>query len=62
MQQDDFPKTSNPALRTLNGAGYFRLEPAGSWNSIVTHRVKISAAKEIDADVLEWLKRAYDTV
>lgn len=24
--ESDFPKISNPALRALNGAGYFRLE------------------------------------
>jgi Domain of unknown function (DUF4287)/Domain of unknown function (DUF5655) len=37
-----------------------RLEAAGSWNSMVTHRVCISDPKEIDAEVLAWLKRAYD--
>jgi hypothetical protein len=37
-----------------------RLEPAGSWNSLVTHRIKISDAKQIDAEVLRWLKQAYD--
>lgn len=37
-----------------------RLEAAGSWNSMVTHRVSISDPKEMDAEVLAWLKRAYD--
>lgn len=36
-----------------------RLEAAGSWNNLVTHRVRIADAKEIDAEVLAWLKQAY---
>jgi hypothetical protein len=27
---------------------------------MVTHRVRISDAAQIDADVLAWLKQAYD--
>jgi hypothetical protein len=37
-----------------------RLELAGSWNAMVTHRVKIGDAKQIDKEVLAWLKQAYD--
>ena len=37
-----------------------RFEAAGSWNSMVTHRVRISECQEIDAEVVSWLKRAYD--
>jgi hypothetical protein len=37
-----------------------RLEAAGTWNTMVTHRVRISDSKEIDAEVLAWLKEAYD--
>jgi predicted transport protein len=37
-----------------------RLELAGSWNAMVTHRVRIVDAKEIDAEVLAWLKQAYE--
>jgi hypothetical protein len=37
-----------------------RLELAGSWNAMVTHRVKIGDAKQIDKEVLTWLKQAYD--
>jgi predicted transport protein len=39
-----------------------RLEPSGSWNTMVTHRVKITHAKELDKEVLAWLKQAYDAV
>jgi hypothetical protein len=37
-----------------------RFEAAGSWNNMVTHRVRISDPAQIDADVLAWLKQAYD--
>jgi len=36
-----------------------RLEAAGAWNSMVTHRVRISDPAQIDAEVLAWLKQAY---
>jgi hypothetical protein len=37
-----------------------RLEAAGSWNAMVTHRVRIGNPNKIDADVVAWLKLAYD--
>jgi Domain of unknown function (DUF4287)/Domain of unknown function (DUF5655) len=37
-----------------------RFEPAGTWNNMVTHRVRISDPKEIDAELLKWLKQAYE--
>jgi hypothetical protein len=37
-----------------------RFEAAGDWNAMVTHRVRIEDAKDIDAEVLAWLKRAYE--
>ncbi len=37
-----------------------RFEAAGEWNSMVTHRVRISDEKEINAEVLGWLKKAFD--
>lgn len=37
-----------------------RLEKAGSFNSMVSHRVKISAKKEVDAELKKWLKQAYE--
>jgi len=38
-----------------------KFEAAGSWNSMVTHRVRVTDAKQVDAEVVAWLKRAYDT-
>lgn len=37
-----------------------RFEAAGAWNSMVTHRVRISDPSQLDDDVLAWLKHAYD--
>jgi hypothetical protein len=38
-----------------------RFEPAGAWNAMVTHRVRVESTKDIDAELLGWLKRAYET-
>lgn len=37
-----------------------RLEAAGLWNAMCTHRIKLSAAVDIDTEVKVWLKQAYD--
>jgi hypothetical protein len=39
-----------------------RLQPAGSWNAMVTHRVSVTDPNQIDAELLAWLKRAYAAV
>ena len=36
-----------------------RLEAAGSWNAMVTHRVRLASAAEVDAEVVAWLRQAY---
>lgn len=36
-----------------------RLEAAGAWNAMVTQRVRITDAAQLDADVLGWLAQAY---
>jgi len=45
-------------LKGLEPAG--RLEASGSWNNMVTHRVRISDPEQIDSEVLAWLKQAYE--
>lgn len=37
-----------------------RLEAAGSWNAMVSHRVRLESAAQFDAEVRQWLKAAYD--
>ena len=36
------------------------LEASGSWNSMVTHRLRLADPAELTPDVLGWLHRAYD--
>jgi Domain of unknown function (DUF4287)/Domain of unknown function (DUF5655) len=36
-----------------------RLENAGSWNAMVTHRVRIHTPEEIDPELFGWLESAY---
>jgi hypothetical protein len=37
-----------------------RLEAAGSWNAMVTHRVRLESTKDVDAQLAGWLKQAYE--
>lgn len=37
-----------------------RLEAAGSWNGMVSHRVRLTSPTDVDADVQGWLRAAYD--
>ncbi len=37
-----------------------RLEPAGSFNAMVSHRVRIESVKQVDAELTAWLKAAYE--
>ena len=37
-----------------------RLEASGSFNSMVSHRVRISSVDEVDDAVTSWLRAAYD--
>jgi hypothetical protein len=36
-----------------------RLEPAGSFNALFTHRVRVTSADDIDPELTEWLRAAY---
>lgn len=37
-----------------------RLEKSGSFNAMVSHRVRTSAASDVDQELLDWLKAAFD--
>jgi len=47
-------------IKLKSAAPTGRFEAAGTWNNMVTHRVRISDPNLIDAEVLAWLKQAYD--
>ena len=47
-------------IKLKNVAPTKRFEAAGNWNAMVTHRVRITDAKEIDKEVVAWLKEAYN--
>lgn len=36
-----------------------RLEAAGAWNSMVTHRVRIADPGQLDSELIDWLRQAY---
>lgn len=37
-----------------------RLEASGSFNSMVSHRVKLAAVDEVNKELVGWLRQAYD--
>jgi hypothetical protein len=37
-----------------------RLEASGSFNAMVSHRVRLAEATEVDAELVGWLRDAYD--
>lgn len=45
-------------LKGVEPAG--RLEASGSFNAMCTHRVKVASEAEVDAELVGWLRRAYD--
>jgi hypothetical protein len=44
----------------LQCAAVGRLEAAGSFNAMFTHRLKLAALGDIDDQVIGWLREAYD--
>jgi hypothetical protein len=37
-----------------------RLESSGSFNAMVSHRVRVANTAEVDSELLGWLKKAYE--
>lgn len=37
-----------------------RLEPAGTFNAMMSHRVRLGKPSEVDKELIGWLRRAYD--
>lgn len=38
-----------------------RLEEGGKWNGMCTHRVRVTEKGEINPELVEWLKEAYES-
>ena len=45
-------------LKTLPVEG--RVEESGKWNSMVTHRVRVSDGAQLDDELVGWLRQAYE--
>lgn len=45
-------------LKGVEPAG--RLEKSGSFNSMVSHRVRLNAVDDVDEELVSWLRQAYD--
>lgn len=45
-------------LKGVDPAG--RLEKSGSFNSMVSHRVRLNAVADVDDELIAWLRQAYD--
>jgi hypothetical protein len=37
-----------------------RLEASGSFNAMVSHRVRVTSVAEVDTELVDWLRAAYD--
>jgi len=37
-----------------------RLEASGSFNAMCSHRVRLSSGKDVNRELLDWLRQAYD--
>jgi hypothetical protein len=47
-------------IKAKNLEASCRLEPSGQWNTMVTHRVRVNNAGQIDAELIGWLRTAYE--
>lgn len=45
-------------LRGVQPGG--RLEAAGTWNALFTHRVRVASEADVDREVEGWLRDAYE--
>jgi predicted transport protein len=37
-----------------------RLETSGSWNTMVSHRVRLESKSEVNKELVQWIKEAYE--
>jgi hypothetical protein len=58
MAHATFESEAGIKLKGVAAAG--RLEPAGAWNATVTHRVRRESVAQVDAELLQWIRQAYE--
>ncbi len=46
-------------LNLASAKATIRLEKSGSFNAMVSHRVRLSVAEDVDEQLIAWLQRAY---
>lgn len=46
-------------LGSIRPAG--RLESSGSFNAMVSHRVRLGSVRDVDEELIKWLRAAYDS-
>lgn len=47
-------------LKGVAVAGSERLEASGSWNAMCSHRVRLTDVSQVDAELVEWLRAAWE--
>ena len=60
LVQPSTPERLDVGINLTGAAPGGRLEASGSFNAMVSHRVRVTDSKDIDAELLGWLRAAYD--
>jgi hypothetical protein len=61
MLQPSTPDRFDVGLKLRGVEATPRLEAAGAWNSMMTHRVRVTDPNQVDEELLGWLHEAYDS-
>jgi hypothetical protein len=60
MLQPSTPDRFDVGVKVPGVAPTDRFAAAGSWNPTMTHRAQLSSPDEIDAELVSWLRAAYE--
>jgi len=60
LVQPSTPERLDVGINLKGAAPGGRLEASGSFNAMVSHRVRVTGANDIDSELLGWLRAAYD--
>ncbi|MHB8635684.1 MAG: DUF5655 domain-containing protein [Fimbriimonadaceae bacterium] len=48
-------------INLVGEASTARLEPSGSFNAMLSHRVRVASIVEVDGELEAWLRQAYES-